>query len=47
VPPPDTDTAVDVDGGASRGSALAAFGLIGGIASLAAMRLLRRRRDTA
>jgi plastocyanin len=45
VPPPDTDTALAVDAGGSGGSPLAAFAVIGGIAYLAATRLLRRRRQ--
>jgi plastocyanin len=46
IPPPDTDTALAMDAGASGGSPLAAFAVVGGIAYLAAMRLLRRRRGT-
>jgi plastocyanin len=47
LPPPNTDTAVAVDAGASGGSPWAAVAVIGGLAYLAAMRLLRRPRETA
>jgi hypothetical protein len=47
APPPNTDTALAVDAGTSGGSPSAAFAVIGGLAYLAAMRLLRRRREAA
>jgi plastocyanin len=47
VLPPNTDTALAADAGASGGSPLAAFAVIGAIAYLAATRLLRRRCEAA
>jgi plastocyanin len=43
--PPDTDTALVVDAGASGGAELAALAIIGGFAYLTASRVFRRRRE--